>query len=88
VFWKLQPIQRQDRDVHRGQQRRVLPFGQHVLAIGAGHVAGHRVTAAGRVKRDEHRAREGAPAQQKGELGHIVGQHANMERRAGLASRP
>ena len=40
VLGPLQPIQRQDRDAHRGQQRRVLRFGQHVLAVGSGHVPG------------------------------------------------
>src|SRR5437016_7776334 len=32
------PWPAQHRDLHRGQQRRVARFGQHVLAVGPGHV--------------------------------------------------
>ena len=79
---QVEPVERQHRDVHRGQQRRVARFGQHVLAVGPGHVPGQGFAAPDRVERDEHRAGERAPAEQEGELGHVVGQHPHVERPA------
>jgi len=77
---ELEPVERQHRDVHLGQQRRVTRVGQHVLAVGPGHVPGQGVPAADRVERDEDRTRERAPAEQEGEFGHVVGQHPDVER--------
>ena len=74
---QLEPVQWQHRDVHRGQQRRVIRLGQYVLAVGPGYVPGQGFPAPDRVERDEHRARERAPAEQEGEFGHVVGEHTD-----------
>src|SRR5690349_10603497 len=87
VRGQLEPVQRQHRDVHRRQPRRVAGLGQHVLAVGPDYVPGQGFPAPDRVERDEYRARERAPAQQEGEFGHVVGEHPDVERPAWCAPR-
>ena len=68
------------------EQRRCARLGQQQRAVGVLHVARQLRAAAGRVDADDRRAGERGRAQREPELGDVVEQHADVERRVdGLA---
>ena len=70
------------------EQLEVRGLGQHERAVGVGDVARQLGAAPGRVDADDGRAGERGAAQREPELGDVVEQHADVERRVGRRVRP